>query len=54
MVVVPPDPPGGGVGKMGAKMAKSRLFSTNFFFANLIQNGLNDTKMEFFRCRVFG
>ena len=22
------------------------------FFAYLIQNGLNDTKMEFFRCRV--
>ena len=24
------------------------------FFANRIQNGLNDTKMEFFRCSVFG
>ena len=27
------------------KLAKSRLFQ--IFFANLIQNGLNDTKMEF-------
>ena len=40
-----PYPPWGRSEKF-TKMAKSRLFPN--FFANLIQHGLNDSKMEFF------
>ena len=43
--VPPPTPPGEGRQNL-QKWLKQGFFQN--FFANLIQNGLNDTKMEFF------